>query len=142
MCLHRKEKGWTIIELMVVVILIGILVLVVVASFGNIRSRSHESSTKGSLGALRSAISTYYADNDGQWPNDLEVKNSTSFNGRYIDEIPLAKLKIGLGESDRVIPDDEVNLGDLGGWLYNSDTGHITINHWRDDTKGTCYSTY
>lgn len=139
MCSNR-ERGWTIIELMVIIIVIAVLAIGAIIIFGNMIDRSRESATKGSLGALRSAISTYYADKEGLWPDDLEIVNATSFNGNYIDEIPVAKLRKALPETNNVRHETTANSN--GGWLYNSDTGSITVNHDGKDTHGVYYSTY
>lgn len=135
------KRGWTLIELMVVIIVIGVIMLIVLPRFGEIRDRSREGTTKGSLGALRSAINNYYADKEGIWPSIL---SDPSFEGVYIDEIPRARLRGGIrGNNDT----NSVTYGTTpqppyGGWLYDSNTGRLRINHIEVDTRGIPYSSY
>ncbi|MBK8575515.1 MAG: prepilin-type N-terminal cleavage/methylation domain-containing protein [Elusimicrobia bacterium] len=68
--------GFTLIELMVTVAIVSILSSVVIPKFGNMVIRAKESSTKGALGALRSALSIYYADNEGRFPGVGELPSA------------------------------------------------------------------
>ena len=57
-------RGFTLIELMIVVAIIGILAGVAVPRYRDLVKRSKEGATKGNLGALRSALNIYYSDNE------------------------------------------------------------------------------
>jgi prepilin-type N-terminal cleavage/methylation domain-containing protein len=63
-----KNRGFTLIELMIVAAIIAILAMIALPKFSNLIDRAREASTKGNLGALRSALSIYQADNEGQSP--------------------------------------------------------------------------
>jgi prepilin-type N-terminal cleavage/methylation domain-containing protein len=67
----KKSKGFTLIELMIVVAIIGILAAVAIPKFADLVTKSKEASVKGGLGALRSAVSIYYGDMEGVYPNSL-----------------------------------------------------------------------
>ena len=66
---RRGEKGFTLIELMIVVAIIGILAAIAIPKFAQMLEKSREGATKGNLGAIRSAVSIYYGDKEGVWPN-------------------------------------------------------------------------
>ncbi|HAV43309.1 TPA: hypothetical protein DCX15_04765 [bacterium] len=141
MFLNEKEKGWTLIELMIVIIVVAIILVVVVSTYGNAINRSREAATKDSLGALRSALTAFYADREGVWPENIhDPRYDPPFCGRYIDAVPVVQLKRGLPETNAVRYDDVVDS--RGGWLYNSDSGRVVINHSATDTKGIYYSSY
>lgn len=59
-----KSKGFTLIELMIVVAIIGILAAIAIPKFGAMQVRARESATMGNLGAIRSAISIHYGDKE------------------------------------------------------------------------------
>src|SRR3954454_17240373 len=72
-----RSKGFTLIELMIVVAIIGILAAVAVPKFADLVTKSKEASVKGALGAVRSALSIYYGDTEGSYPTNLFVGLTT-----------------------------------------------------------------
>lgn len=57
------------IELMIVVAIVGILAAIAIPKFADLIRKAQEAVTKGNLGALRSTITIYYADQAGNYPN-------------------------------------------------------------------------
>lgn len=70
---------------MIVVGIIGILASVALPKYADMVRKSKEARTKGNLGGIRSAISIYYSDNDGNYPEQLEI---LALARKYIHEIP------------------------------------------------------
>lgn len=62
----RRRSGFTLIELMLVVAIIGLLAAIAVPKFAKMVIKAKEASTRGKLGSVRSALSIYYADNVGR----------------------------------------------------------------------------
>jgi len=65
---HNSLIGFTLTELLIAIAIISLLVVIAMPRFGHMVRKSREAVSKGNLGALRSAISIYYADNVGIWP--------------------------------------------------------------------------
>lgn len=61
----RDERGFTMIELLVVLVIIGILVAIAVPSHLGFKNRAHDTSAKANVRSVRPALETYFADNDG-----------------------------------------------------------------------------
>ncbi len=59
----RNKKGFTLIELIMVIVIIGVLAAVAIPTFGNLIESAKAGATKGSLGAIRSAAAIQYAQN-------------------------------------------------------------------------------
>ncbi|HND63455.1 MAG TPA: prepilin-type N-terminal cleavage/methylation domain-containing protein, partial [Elusimicrobiota bacterium] len=61
----RYLRGFTLIELMLVVAIIGLLAAIAIPKFANLVVKAKEASVRGKIGSVRSAMSIYYADNEG-----------------------------------------------------------------------------
>ncbi len=66
----RNEKGFTLIELMVVILIIGILVAIAVPIFNNARASAQRRTCQANLRTLDGAVQTWKADHpDTVYPN-------------------------------------------------------------------------
>ncbi len=161
--------GFTLVELMIVIAIIGILAGIAVPRYMNFLKRSKEGATKGSLGALRSALNIYYADTefyfpeiiaiDPGWPNWLYTADGYGWQvhndfKNYLDDIP--NCDIGPPPSAPIPTRNTVwHQGiqwssttptpandDVGWWFYRSTdavTGLTTTARIYINVKGTDY---
>jgi general secretion pathway protein G len=67
----RSESGFTLIELMAVIAIIGILVSMAVPQYKNAITTAREAALVEDLSRMRDAIEQYYADK-GKYPESLE----------------------------------------------------------------------
>lgn len=56
-----KKQGFTLIELVMVIVIIGILAAVAIPRFANLRRDAQQAACDGNTGAIRGALSAYYA---------------------------------------------------------------------------------
>jgi len=63
----KKMGGFTIVELLIVIVVIGILAAITIVAFNGIQARSRDSSVDSSVTALKKAIELYNAQ-EGVYP--------------------------------------------------------------------------
>lgn len=162
----EKNQGFTLIELMIVVAIIGILAAIAIPKFSALIRKSNEGATKGNLGAVRSALQIYYGDMEGQWPVDDLA--SLTVNAKYIAAIPLAWAPDYHGKSRTVCVGQLLGTtcriglgapsmydGSVGGalWVYWETTtppmmgvarsqGDFWLSCQHTDSKGTVWTSY
>ena len=61
---HRNQKGFTLIELMIVIAIIGILAAIAIPQFSSYRAKSYNSASLSDVRNLRTDLEAYYAEWD------------------------------------------------------------------------------
>ena len=141
--IRKSKKGFTLIELMIVVAIIGILAAIAIPKFADLIRKSNEGATKGNLGAIRSALSIYYGDLEGVYPSNV---NQLTVSGKYLAKMPKAKTPNYHGDSMAFTNSSTIGDG-TDGWRYNSTSsdanfGTLYVNCTHTDSKGNVWSTY
>ncbi len=79
----ENQRGFTLVEMLIVITILGILVSIAMPGFQRTVIRAKEASLKRTLFIFRDVIDQHYADN-GTYPDSLE----DLVEKRYIREIP------------------------------------------------------
>jgi len=134
---HRNRAGFTLVEILIVVVILGILAAIVVPQFTSAAQESRENSLKMDLHRLRIQIEVYKAHHNDVYPsladfeNQLTMASDVDGNtaalgtagyiyGPYIRELPNNPLTGG----------KTVGSGAIGSsdWYYNETTGEFRAN--------------
>ncbi|MFA5934329.1 MAG: prepilin-type N-terminal cleavage/methylation domain-containing protein [Candidatus Paceibacterota bacterium] len=115
---NKFLKGFTLIEILVVVSIIGFLTTIVIVSLNNAKEKAKETAGIQQLAQVKNAINMFYSDN-GYYPggtiNDLEVALSDE-SKVYIPEITpnpqLMYFGINCGETTDKCSEYSLNLWD------------------------------
>ncbi len=143
-----RINGFTLIELMIVVAIIGVLAAVAIPKFAELVTKAKESKVKAGLGALRSAISIYYSDVQA-YPDDLPTALLT--DEKYIDSIPSYSIPAvsgvpSSGHDNKTGITSTFDDSASGAWYYtlpgNPYEGSVFVNCSHPDTKSSPWSSY
>ncbi len=135
----RSPSGFTLIELMIVVAIIGVLAAIALPKFADLVTKSKESAVKGSLGSVRSALTIYYSDTEGLFPATGSLALALTAGSKYLRELPFIQIP-GKHENLNSVASA---LDDTGDWLYASQVeGHVAVNCTHTDTKSSVWSVW
>lgn len=155
---RRRNSGFTLIELMIIMAIISILVSVAMPKYAEFMLKSQEGQTKGNLGSVRSALNLYYSDNAGIYPScdSPGGPGSTVLDGlvpKYIPNIP--KANNGLHPPNNTIYCDQAANMQAGnthdaqaGWYFDGMAppdplnGTIWVDCGHDDTVNKDWTSY
>lgn len=134
--------GFTLIELMLVVAIIGLLAAIAIPKFADLVTKSKEASMRGKLNSLRSALSIYYCDMEGV--HGGQYIWYLTIGGKYLDEIPIGSIPTVPAHPPTRASQIPINadwvLGNTWAWSFSS--GHVTVNCTHTDTRGSVWSLY
>src|SRR5579885_609873 len=94
MTLKRNSKGFTIVELLIVIVVIGILAALVITTFTGIQQKARNTERETDIKAIHGQVEAYYAQN-GKYPTLANLNDSTwrSTNMKGLDQEALRDPK-------------------------------------------------
>ena len=140
--MKELQKGFTLIELMIVVAIIGILAAVAIPAYQDYIARSQVSEAVSLMGSAKTPLAEYFADK-GTWPANLsDVMGNTS--GKYTGAITSTGTATVSGTSSAYTVQASMKTSTINAaitgqtvFLYTTDSGKT----W-NCTKGTINNKY
>lgn len=108
-----KSRGFTMIELVLVIVILGILAATALPKFVQLQDDAREAAAKGELGALRAAAAMYYA--------STAIKGGTA----VYPGTKAALIAQLAGPLTALYPANSTYR-----WSYNSTTGQVSQSGW------------
>jgi type II secretion system protein G len=143
----RNRKGFTLVELLIVIVILGILAAIVISRFAGATKESKEANLKGNLRSMRSSLEIYKANSSaGIYPvvlDDLWKGTATDVNSKIflerIPQDPFYKKKTVYAATAAFDPTDlatdrDAKINGGGGWAYDAASGRICSNYKSTDT--------
>ena len=128
----RDARGWTLIELMVVVSLITVLAAIAMANYRNAVIVAQEATLREDLFRMRDAIDQYYADKN-KYPESLEALVTDGYL-RKIPEDPMTRSadtrQAIPAEPDPANPTAEPGIYDVKSGSDKSSMGGTPYAEW------------
>jgi type IV pilus assembly protein PilA len=84
--MKRLEQGFTLIELMIVVAIIGILAAVAIPSYQDYTARAQVTEGMSLTSQFKTPLAEYFADN-GSFPPDIATLGGGTTQGKYVASI-------------------------------------------------------
>ncbi|EOD9226682.1 pilin, partial [Neisseria gonorrhoeae] len=88
--MNTLQKGFTLIELMIVIAIVGILAAVALPAYQDYTARAQVSEAILLAEGQKSAVTEYYL-NHGTWPEDNDsagvASSATDIKGKYVKEV-------------------------------------------------------
>ncbi|ENX1176411.1 prepilin-type N-terminal cleavage/methylation domain-containing protein, partial [Neisseria gonorrhoeae] len=90
--MNTLQKGFTLIELMIVIAIVGILAAVALPAYQDYTARAQVSEAILLAEGQKSAVTEYYL-NHGKWPEDntsAGVASASDIKGKYVESVTVA----------------------------------------------------
>src|SRR6266487_6663546 len=85
--MKRLQQGFTLIELMIVVAIVGILAAIAIPAYQDYVARSKVSEAMAALGACKTSVTEYIQVNAGSTPATLATSGCGSVSSQYITSL-------------------------------------------------------
>ena len=72
------QKGFTLVELLIVVIILAVLAAIVVPQFGSSTEDASVATLKSNLAAMRNAVELYYQQHNARYPGKYKASDGTA----------------------------------------------------------------
>ena len=106
----KNERGFTIMELLVVIVIIGVLAAIGVPAYQNMTKKAKDTACEANRRTISTAVGMYYAEN-GSYPTDItDTQTAGGPLKGYLDNI-----------ADFGCPADKTK-----GYAVNATTGEVT----------------
>ncbi len=93
-----RKRGFTLVELMIVVAVLGILMIVAIPMYRNFQKKAKQAEARSNLGGIRTAMIAYYAENNTYLVGNIGslVLDSGDNSG-----IPFGSSRLAIGQKLR-----------------------------------------
>lgn len=160
------KKAFTLVEILIVVIILGILAAIVIPQFTEASNDARTSSLQSDLQTARSQLELYKVQHQDRYPNvaadgtnDASTANfvarltgrtdatgalnANGLFGPYLQKMPSNQF-VASGVSQNVLFGTTVIAkgDDTTGWYFNTATGQFVANDSQKDTNGNQHTSY
>lgn len=120
----RREAGYTMAELLIVLLIVGLIAALAVPNIGGAVKRAEETALRENLAVMRKALDDYIADR-GAGPDDLSDLVDQNYV-RFIPDDPVA----GPDTPWRLVTDDQGDIVDIRSGSDERGSNETPYSEW------------
>ncbi|MDH7601011.1 MAG: type II secretion system protein GspG [Armatimonadota bacterium] len=139
-----RRRGFTLVELLVVIVVLAVLAAIVLPKFMDSSKRSKESALRSDLKLLRNAIGLFYTDT-GAYPKTLSDLAATSAPAKGLDS---SGNEVSINAADwhgpylQEVPNDPISGSAFNYSTTAPNVGKVTSSATGNALDGTPYSSW
>jgi general secretion pathway protein G len=147
----RNQKGFTLVELLIVVIILGILAAVVIPQFNSAATESKEAALASNLATIRQAVEMYKVQHNDVFPtadiinqltSETDVAGTVAGGAAYgpylrnsFPNNPISSINVVVVTATGTLTAPTASAG----WKYDSSTGEFRVDDNGTTLSGTPY---
>ena len=140
--LRNIKKGFTLVELLIVIIIIAVLAAIAIPKFSNSSTRSKESSLRANLKLVRNAIDLFRADT-GAYPANMAGLTTLPTSGLNASAATCTIVATDWrGPYLQAVPVDPVSGSAMTYGTSATDVGTVKSSATGNGLDGTAYSSW
>lgn len=126
------EKGFTLMELLIVISIIAILAAAIIPNFIGFDTEARIATTQTNLNTLRTRVTLFRA-KESRYPAQLEELLTTNYDDMgiqrpYLDQMPSEMVSDKGGDSTVETRGKGEDLAGDGGWVYLKDQAKVVVD--------------
>ena len=126
------KKGFTLLELLIVISIIAILAAAIVPNFVGFDTEARVATTQSNLGTLRTRVTLFRA-KEGRYPERLEELVEKTYDDLgvqkpYLEKMPVEMISSKNGNASVENVGSEADMTEKGGWAYLLDRAQVVVN--------------
>lgn len=138
----QRRSAFTLVELVVVIMILGILAGVAAPKLLNTSASATENGLRTTLSVVRDAIELFASQNGGAYPgagaNDFVTDISDYLRGDF----PTCTVGANTNATVATTADATPTPTGTEGWMFSTSSGAFICNSTTTDSSGVAYNTY
>lgn len=131
----RRKRAFTLVEILIVVVILGILAAVVVPQFAGAADEARAGNLQSQIRSIQEQIELYRA-RTGSYPSLAELQADPTDAGTdwgpLVDNNYLKSSPVNPVNGQSAVADE---AGEDVGWVYDEATGQVTATYFNEDTN-------